>query len=363
METVGLKERLKEKFAGQKVFITGHTGFKGTWMTLLLQKLGATVKGYALEPELEASIFNRVNAIEDNASVIADIRDKEKLQRELLSFQPDYIFHLAAQPLVRRSYEIPAETFEVNVIGTAHLLECLIHLKKKCTTVVITTDKVYANKEQHILYREEDRLGGYDPYSASKAATELVVDSFRNSFFNITNFATHQKAIASARAGNVIGGGDYSKDRIIPDIVRALQNNMPIEVRNPNAVRPWQHVLEPLIGYLHLAALLNEDIHFSGAYNFGPQPHDHLSVKEVVETAISIWGQGEWINSALVNQPHEAILLQLDISKAVNCLNWKPCLCADEAIKWTINWYKQAETDAQKINEKQIEDFLNYDNR
>ena len=279
-------------YKGKKVFVTGNTGFKGAWLMACLHLAGAKVKGYALAPECENGLFSLLVPLEIGESVIADIRDKQRMQNEIVSFQPDFIFHLAAQPLVRRSYEIPAETFEVNAIGTANLLEAVNKLTAKCTVVVITTDKVYENKEQDILYNENDALGGYDPYSASKACTELVVSSFRNSFFNTKKYNQHHKAITSARAGNVIGGGDWSNDRIIPDIVRSLQKKESIDVRNPNAVRPWQHVLEPLSGYLQVGVLLDKDpLHFSKPYNFGPLPTDHLTVRQLVETAIESWGQ------------------------------------------------------------------------
>lgn len=358
METVVNKEQLQRAFAGKKIFITGHTGFKGTWLSLILNLLGAEIKGYALAPEGEQSIYSITQPLTGDRSVIADIRDKSRLTQEIDDFNPDYIFHLAAQPLVRRSYEIPAETFEVNAIGTANLLEALISIGKKCTTVVVTTDKVYENKEQDILYKEEDRLGGYDPYSASKACTEIVIDSFRNSFFNTANYQKHQKAIASVRAGNVIGGGDFSRDRIIPDIVQALQANRTIEVRNPYAVRPWQHVLEPLMGYLLLAMKLDEDIQYSGAYNFGPRPQDHLQVKDLVTHAVQSWGSGEWADISGNAQPHEATLLKLDIGKALQVLQWQPKLEAAEAISWTIDWYKSAAIDASSYTQKQIETYL-----
>src|ERR1051326_8202253 len=241
---------LSSYYSGKKVFITGHTGFKGSWLTACLHQLGAQLKGYALPPEYENALFNLLKPLLLIENTIADVRDKDRLQKEIDAFQPDFIFHLAAQPLVRRSYKIPAETFDVNVIGTANLLEVVNALSKKCSVIVITTDKVYQNREQDILYTENDVLGGYDPYSASKACAELVVSSFRNSFFNPNVYHQHQKAIASARAGNVIGGGDRSTDRIIPDIIRSLQEQKVIEVRNPAAIRPWQYVLEPIYGYL-----------------------------------------------------------------------------------------------------------------
>jgi CDP-glucose 4,6-dehydratase len=336
--------QLASYYHNKKVFITGHTGFKGSWLCAVLYNLNAEIKGYALDAEYIDGLYNLLQPSINMQSVIADIRDKERLKKEIESFQPDYIFHLAAQPLVRRSYQIPAETFDVNVTGTANILEAVISLKKKCTVVVITTDKVYENKEDNsILYKEDDALGGYDPYSASKACAELVVSSFRNSFFNLKNFSQHQKAIASMRAGNVIGGGDWNKDRIIPDIIRSLQNDKKIEVRNPNAVRPWQHVLEPLTGYLLLGGMLNDDAqNFSKSYNFGPLPNDHLSVKELVETAINIWGKGEWKDMWNINEPHEAGLLKLDITRAQKELSWQPKLNAVQAVEWSINWYKQS---------------------
>jgi len=359
MENLVNQQQLATYYKGKKVFVTGHTGFKGSWLMAWLYQLGATVKGYALAPEYDECLFNFLEPLNIGETIIADIRNKEKMQYEILSFQPDYIFHLAAQPLVRRSYKMPAETFEVNAVGTANLLEIVNLLEKKCTIVIITTDKVYENKEQDILYNETDALGGYDPYSASKACTEIVVSSFRNSFFNVEKTGQHKKAIASVRAGNVIGGGDYSDDRIIPDIVKALKQHKPIEVRNPNSVRPWQHVLEPLGGYLLLGGLLNEDpLKYSGAYNFGPNPTDHLTVKELVQLSIDTWGNGEWKDTSDKNQPHEATLLKLDISKAKKILNWQPKLNATAAIEWTINWYKTT-NDIPAFTFQQINDYMN----
>jgi CDP-glucose 4,6-dehydratase len=359
MENLVMHAKLSSYYSNKKVFVTGHTGFKGSWLLAALYYLGANVKGYALAPEYKNGLFNLLEALHFCESVIADIRDKNHLQREIDLFQPDYVFHLAAQPLVRRSYKIPAETFEVNVVGTANLLESIIHLQKKCTVVVITTDKVYENKEHHILYKEDDALGGYDPYSASKACTELVVSSFRNSFFNSKNYELHQKAIASVRAGNVIGGGDWSMDRIIPDIIRSLQEKQNIEVRNPNAIRPWQHVLEPISGYLLLAGLLNEgSLKYAKAYNFGPSPADHLTVKQLVETAIKYWGNGNWKDISDPSQPHEAGLLKLDISLAKKELGWEPLLNADKAIQWTIDWYKHSPDKQANVAFQQIKEYF-----
>lgn len=345
-------------YKGKKVFITGHTGFKGAWLACILHSAGARVKGYALAPEYKG-LFTLIEGKDILESVIGDIRDKARLEKEISSFRPDFIFHLAAQPLVRRSYSIPAETFDVNVTGTANLLEVVKDLSFKCTVVVITTDKVYENKETGQLYQEDDPLGGYDPYSTSKACTELVVSSFRRSFFNTGKFDQHQKAIVSARAGNVIGGGDWSEDRIIPDIVRSLQQGIKIGVRNPGAVRPWQHVLEPLTGYLLLGKLLDTDPHtFSMPFNFGPLPDDHLSVKELVETAIASWGSGAWTDQSDPGQVHEAGLLKLDITRARKALNWQPRLNAREAIGKTIRWYKQPVTEQADFTFQQIKEYF-----
>lgn len=360
MENLVMKENFSSYYKGKKVFVTGHTGFKGAWFITWLHQLGAEVKGFALEAEDENGLFNIVKDKFSFQHVIGDIRDKALLEKEIHNFQPDFIFHLAAQALVRKSYQIPSETFEVNAVGTANVLEAVNKSEKKCTVVVITTDKVYENTEADYLYKEDDRLGGYDPYSASKAATEIVISSFRNSFFNLKEYSKHQKVIISARAGNVIGGGDWSKDRIIPDIVRALKAGEKIFVRNPHAVRPWQHVLEPLGGYLLTGMLADKDaVAFSGAYNFGPLPTDHVPVQTLVETAISCWGSGEWINGYDAGQPHEAGLLQLSIEKAMKVLGWQPKLNSREAIEWTIDWYKRSpqtvyDFTLQQINKYQL---------
>ena len=339
-------------YQNKKIFLTGHTGFKGSWLLCWLNSLGAVVKGYSLEPAYEHGLFNLIDGKLNFQHQIGDIRDKENLENSIIDFQPDIIFHLAAQPLVRKSYQIPSETFDVNVVGTCNVLEAVSKLQKKCIVICITTDKVYENKEQHYHYKEEDNLGGYDPYSASKAACEIAISSFRNSFFNRSNYHTHQKAVVSARAGNVIGGGDFSEDRIVPDIIRALQNNKEIEVRNPKSIRPWQHVLEPLNGYLVLAQLAFEDYNFvSNAYNFGPTSNDHLPVHTLVEIAINNWGNGQWKDTSNNNNVHEANLLMLDITKATTELNWKPKLNSQQAIEWTINWYKEGNSLDYTLNQ------------
>jgi len=353
------REQLQRYYQGKKVFITGHTGFKGAWLSAMLHVCGARVKGYALAPEHDYDLFNLLRPHTATENIIADIRQKERLSHEISSFAPDYIFHLAAQPLVRRSYVIPAETFDVNVTGTANLLEAVWPLPHPCNVVVITTDKVYENKEKDILYSEDDVLGGYDPYSASKACAEIVVKSFRNAFFNTAAYDAHHKAVAVGRAGNVIGGGDWNEDRILPDIARALQKNIPVEVRNPHAVRPWQHVLEPLSGYLLLGGLLGERPQaFSTAYNFGPYPDDHLEVCELVDLSVKAWGSGSWKDSSATEQPHEAGLLKLDITRAIEQLGWKPRLDARAAIEWTIQWYKQPTEKQAVFTLQQIENYL-----
>jgi len=356
-------DKLQQTYKGKKVFLTGHTGFKGAWMLKTLSLLGAEVKGYALAPQTQDDLFHLIDGDSICTSVIADLRDKKRLEEELLSFQPDFVFHLAAQPLVRLSYEIPAETFEVNAIGTANVLDAVRLLDKSCSVVLITTDKVYHNNEWLYPYRENDRLGGYDPYSASKACTELVIDSYRNSFFNIKNYDSHKKGIAVARAGNVIGGGDWSKDRLIPDIAKAFAIEKPVVIRNPNSVRPWQHVLEPVIGYLLLGAnLAIEPLQFSQAYNFGPHLSDALPVQEMLQLAIESWGKGEFIVEKVEGQPHEAGLLKLDISKAITELKWQPKMNAQQAVSMTMDWYSEFNSNKNNIIDftiEQIKTFLN----
>ncbi|HET6995260.1 MAG TPA: CDP-glucose 4,6-dehydratase [Chitinophagaceae bacterium] len=335
-------KQIHDTYNGKRVLLTGHTGFKGSWMLVWLNKCGANVKGYALQPTDEKSHYRLINGDALCDSVIADIRDKERLKQEIISFRPDFIFHLAAQPLVRESYSHPLYTFDVNIMGTANLLDAVRELGNPCSVVIVTTDKVYENIEQHYAYREEDKLGGYDPYSASKAAAEIIISSYRNSFFNPETFAEHKKGIASARAGNVIGGGDRAKDRIIPDIIRGIEKNETIVVRNPLSVRPWQHVLEPVAGYLLLGKELAKcPGSFCSAWNLGPHVNDVLTVKEVADKAIAVFGKGSYATPAQANQPHEARLLQLDIAKALQELKWEPKLSSAEAIEWTMRWYKR----------------------
>jgi len=361
---VNMFDQLKEIYSGKKVFLTGHTGFKGAWMLKTLKILGAEVKGYALAPQTTNDLYHLIDGDNICDSVIADLRDRETLKKSVLEFQPDFVFHLAAQPLVRLSYEIPSETFEVNAIGTANLLDAIRLLDKKCSIVLITTDKVYHNNEWDYPYRENDRLGGYDPYSASKACAELVIDSYRNSFFNKAKLDLHQKGIAVGRAGNVIGGGDWSKDRLIPDIAKALTNGEKVLVRNPQSVRPWQHVLEPVIAYLILGGKLSKEPYkFGDSYNFGPYGTDALPVQNMLELAIKSWGSGGYSIEKLENQPHEAGLLKLDISKAISELAWRPKLNANLAVQTTISWYKtftESKSSIDSFTAQQILDYLNF---
>ncbi len=345
-------------YKGKKVLLTGHTGFKGTWLLALLHHLGARVKGYALEPEQENAIFNTIRA-EDfcEENVIHDIRDRYLLEKEVLAFEPDYIFHLAAQPLVRLSYAIPSETFDVNVQGTAYLLDAVRLLRNKCQVVVVTTDKVYKNKETSLAYKETDALGGYDPYSTSKACAELLVESYRSSFFNRDRYHEHQKSVVTARAGNVIGGGDFSKDRIIPDLIRAFESDQTLNIRHPQAIRPWQHVIEPLVGYLKLGLSMEADYEqVHDAYNFGPKQNDHLSVAELIKIATDVFGKGSY-EVLKTDDLHEAGILKLNIDLAQSHLGWKPQYNAGEAIRKTIEWYTDR-GDKRTVTQHQIADYL-----
>ena len=353
---------LKKTFEGKRVFLTGHTGFKGAWLLQILHWLGADVKGYSLAPENNNDLYNEING--DNlcyASVIADVLDVHQLKGELIRFEPHFVFHLAAQALVRPSYEDPIGTFAVNAMGTAHVLDAIRGLQSPCVAVMITTDKVYENPERGQAFTEEDKLGGYDPYSASKAAAEIIIASYTQSFFNPQQYAQHQKAIASVRAGNVIGGGDRSLDRIVPDIVRALEFGEKVNLRNPSSVRPWQHVLEPLGAYLLLAAKMQESPEtLSTAFNFGPDSKDEKTVEELTQIFLSVFEQADAYqhSSHTAAAVHEAKLLMLDSSKAKQLLDWQPKLTATEAIRWTAEWYAHKERSAALKCQQQIEQYF-----
>ena len=328
-------------YKGKKVFLTGHTGFKGAWLSVVLNNIGSIIKGYSLEPEAKLSLYNLIKSDFSHESVIADINDSDRLKNEIIKFQPDFIFHLAAQPLVRKSYREPLNTFNTNIIGTANLLNAVLSLEKECTIVTITTDKVYENREIDYAYKESDRLGGFDPYSSSKACAELIINCYRQSFFNIENIDNHKKRLVSVRAGNVIGGGDWSEDRLIPDIIKSIELNNTIEIRNPYSIRPWQHVLEPVFGYLKLGALLSESPYkYSGAWNFGPSIKDNLPVIEIVKQAINVMGKGNYEIIKSHEEPHEAGLLKLNIEKALKEMSWKPLIDTHKAVELTMNWYK-----------------------
>ncbi len=329
---------------GRRIFLTGHTGFKGSWLSLWLQKRGAVVRGYALEPAASPNLFEAANVSQGMESCIGDIRDLAHLQREITSFQPEFVIHMAAQSLVRLSYTQPVETYATNVMGTVHLLDAVRASAGVRSVVIVTTDKCYENREWVWPYRENDRLGGYDPYSSSKAAAELVTSSYRNSFFPADRYSTHGVAIASVRAGNVIGGGDWALDRLIPDIMRSFAAGAPVKIRNPHAVRPWQHVLEPLRGYLALAeALYEQGPRFGEGWNFGPRDLEALPVGKIVERMAGLWSAlgkpvVEWEQD---QQPavHEAGQLRLDWSKAARELDWQPQFSIDEALSFTVSWY------------------------
>jgi len=359
METLEMIDKLKQNYSGKRVFLTGHTGFKGSWMLAVLKDLGAEVKGYALDPEGKPDLYTLLSGDKICNSVIADIRNKDKLVKELHTFQPDFVFHLAAQSLVRVSYDKPIETFETNVLGTTYVLEAVRHLERQCSVVIVTTDKVYENRETWDAYKEDDPLGGFDPYSSSKAAAEIVTASYRKSFFMPDRFSYHRTSVASARAGNVIGGGDWAKDRIVPDLVRALSKDEVLTVRNPESVRPWQHVLEPVCGYLLLGAKMQEEPEkFATAYNFGPMEADNLKVRELVEKSLQIWGSGSYKELPDIQAPHEAGLLRLDINKAMKELGWKPKWNSEKALKMTLDWYKDYKADAIGITDRQINEYL-----
>lgn len=320
----------------KRVLITGHTGFKGSWMTFWLNQLGAKVAGFSLAPEDSPNLFDLLNLENSCENYIEDIRNIDAIKKRIADFKPDVVFHLAAQSIVIRSYEEPVMTWDTNVMGTLNLLEACRQLQNPCSVVVITTDKVYENKEWHYAYRENDRLGGYDPYSSSKAAAELVISSWRNSFFKQP---TNVK-IASARAGNVIGGGDWTDNRIIPDIFRYKEAGKTLEVRNPNAVRPWQHVLESLHGYLTLAELLHtsDDEKYQSAFNFGPDKNSIQSVEELLNAAQKVTNI-DWKNTQKDGQLHEATLLTLSTEKASKNLKWNPRWNFENSITKTIQWY------------------------
>lgn len=327
-------------YKGKKVFLTGHTGFKGSWLAFWLQELGAEVRGYSLDYPSMPNHFSLLKL--GTQSVMADIRDKERLNKAIHDFQPEIVFHLAAQPLVRYSYQHPAETFETNVMGTVNVFDACRRCDSVKAIINVTSDKAYENLELDIAYKETDRMGGYDPYSASKGCAELVVNSYRNSFFNLAHYGkSHHLLLASARAGNVIGGGDWATDRLIPDIVTSSAANQPVSIRNPRATRPWQHVLEPLSGYLLLGQLLLQGKKAAAdGWNFGPLSNETLPVEGVLAKMKAVWPNLTYNIVQSPEQPHEAHLLRLDCTKANQQLRWYPVWDTDTAIQKTAAWYK-----------------------
>lgn len=346
-------------YRGKRVFVTGHTGFKGSWLCKILTMAGAVVTGYSLPAPTEPSLFDISGVAKDMTSVIGDVRDFAVLKAAFDTAQPEIVLHLAAQPIVRESYKNPAYTYEVNVMGTVNILECV----RQCTCVRsflnVTTDKVYHNNEWVWGYREDEPLDGFDPYSNSKSCSELVTHSYVNSFF-----VNSGVAVSTARAGNVIGGGDFAADRIVPDCVRAVQAGTPIGVRNPHSTRPYQHVLEPLFAYLMIAQRQYENRQLAGWYNVGPDECDCVTTGELVELFKKKWGAGfNWINQAEANAPHEANFLKLDCSKLKTIFSWQPRWHIDEAIAKTCEWTRAwlADDDVAEEMRREIEEYLNYD--
>ena len=355
MEKLGVNMVDVEFWQGKRVFLTGHTGFKGSWLSLWLSQMGAVVKGYALTPPTTPSLFVEANVAQKVDSEIGDIRDLPQLTKSMTEFNPDILIHMAAQPLVRLSYAEPLETYEVNVMGTAKVLEASRACPNLKSIVSVTTDKCYENKEWVWGYREDEPMGGYDPYSSSKGCAELVTSAYRRSFI-----AQRNVGLASARAGNVIGGGDWADDRLIPDILRAFEQQKPVVIRNPKSTRPWQHVLEPLSGYLVLAQKLYEDPNsYAEGWNFGPDENDAKPVDWILDRMVNQWQGAQWqLDQA--NHPHEASYLKLDVSKAKSRLNWHPTWHLDQTLEKIITWHQAwlAKADMQQVTLLEIEQFM-----
>lgn len=348
-------------YKGRKVFITGHTGFKGSWLCILLYEMGADIYGYALDPPTNPSLFNEAKIDELVTSFIGDIRDYKKLQKVMQKIQPEIVIHMAAQALVRESYKNPIDTYSTNVMGTVNLLEACRHTLAVKAIVNVTTDKCYENHEWHWGYRENEPMGGYDPYSNSKGCSELVTSSFRNSYFNPKNYDDHGVAIATARAGNVIGGGDWADDRLIPDFIRAISQHKEVEIRSPYAIRPWQHVLEPLSGYLLLAEkLFSKGAHYAEGWNFGPDDRDARNVEWITNTICKFWGESASFSIDNNPQSHEANYLKLDCSKAKVELDWTPKWDIETTLKSIVDWNKGfLKGENMRIQtEQQIEKYL-----
>ncbi|AZC20632.1 CDP-glucose 4,6-dehydratase [Pseudomonas sp. CMR5c] len=355
MEKLGLnmKSTVTPAFwKGKKVFLTGHTGFKGSWLALWLQSMGADVRGFALSPPTTPALFNEARVADSMQSHIGDIRDLESITQNIADFSPEVLIHMAAQPLVRLSYREPVETYSTNVMGTLHVLEAARRCPNLRAIVNVTTDKCYENREWEWGYREDEPMGGHDPYSNSKGCVELLTACYRNSFFNTSQAA----ALSSARAGNVIGGGDWAEDRLIPDILRAFEKNQPVVIRNPQATRPWQHVLEPLSGYLILAEhLWANGQEFAQGWNFGPKDEDARPVEWILDKMVESWGEGAHWQLDDAPQPHEANYLKLDISKARARLHWTPTWDLATTLSRIVRWHRSflsgADMQAQCLDE------------
>jgi CDP-glucose 4,6-dehydratase len=346
---------------GKNVLVTGHTGFKGSWLSLWLEALGAKVTGYSLSPPTEPSLFVEAQvATSVTSSICADIRDFHRFMKVMADCRPDIIIHMAAQSIVRRGYEDTIETYSSNVMGTVNVLEAVRRLELRCVVVNVTSDKCYENHEWIWGYRENEPMGGRDPYSNSKGCSELVTAAFRDSFFPLDSVARHGVALASARAGNAIGGGDWTADQLIPDLVRGFLAGKPCLIRNPSAIRPWQFVLEPLRGYLMLAERLFEDAsHFASGWNFGPAEADAKPVSWIADRLAHLWGDGAAWSMDRTAQPHEARFLKLDASKAKICLGWQPVLSLDAALDWIVEWWRgfQIGADLRHLTTAQIERY------
>ena len=363
VEDLGVSRSMMSGFwKGKRVFLTGHTGFKGSWLSLWLESLGARVKGYALEPPTVPALFTVARVAEGMESQIADVRDLPSLQASMAAFKPDIVIHMAAQPLVRLSYREPVETYATNVMGTAHVLESARHVDTARCIVCVTSDKCYENQERDRGYAEDEPMGGHDPYSSSKGCAELLISAYRRSFFN----ANEGPAVASARAGNVIGGGDWADERLIPDILRSFDEFAPVLIRNPQAVRPWQHVLEPLSGYLTLAeALWRGGQEFAEGWNFGPRHADAWPVQQIVECMVQRWGEGASWELDGQEHPHEAGFLRLDCSKARARLKWTPRWDLDVALARTVEWHRDwlQRKDMRAACLKEIADYIGVPDR
>lgn len=356
---------LRKIYRNKKVLITGHTGFKGGWLSLWLKELDAKVIGYSLLPPTKPNLFEAINLKDEIIHILGDLRDEKNLFKTFEKFKPEFVFHLGAQSLVRESYNEPRYTYETNVMGTVNVLEAIRKTDSVRTCIIVTSDKCYENREWVYGYREIDPMGGYDPYSSSKGCAELAINAYRTSYFNPKNYGkTHNLTLSSARSGNVIGGGDWGKDRIMSDCIRALSKGKNIKIRNPSAIRPWQYILEPLSGYLLLGALMyKKGAKYSSAWNFGPIDDGIITVEQLVNLIIKEWGKGDYTLD-ISSKPYEANLLKLDISKARKLLGWKPLYDINEAVKRSVNWYKNfynnlSKDEMYEITLKQIKDYTN----